>query len=142
MTSSNRGENHRACPNLQLATLLGCGKLASWEGDTNSRVRQVGYRQVGKLRRINDLQPHIGMQLAGPFPTCQSTGKLATKKRSIRHDKLSAYDAQNRLAARLILADPERFGGPEAGLVRWARLVVERQTSEQEQGELFERKAS
>jgi len=43
-----------------------------------------------------------------------------------KNDRLAAFDEANFEAARLILADVERHGGDDAGLVRWARLVVER----------------
>lgn len=38
----------------------------------------------------------------------------------------TACDAGNVQAAEIIAAHPERYGGPESGLVRWARLVIER----------------
>lgn len=33
------------------------------------------------------------------------------------------FDRQNQLAALLVLTDIERFGGEQAGLVVWARLI-------------------
>ena len=33
------------------------------------------------------------------------------------------YNASNLLAARLVLADIARYGGEQAGLVVWARLI-------------------
>ncbi len=36
------------------------------------------------------------------------------------------YAAQNRAAARIILADLPRYGGPGSLLDRWARMVMER----------------
>jgi hypothetical protein len=38
----------------------------------------------------------------------------------------AGYDARNLESARTILEDPERWGGADAGLVQWARSVVER----------------
>jgi hypothetical protein len=38
-------------------------------------------------------------------------------------DDYSARDSQNAQAAAVILAHVEQYGGEEAGLVRWARLV-------------------
>ena len=40
--------------------------------------------------------------------------------------KLRTYTAQNLAAARIILADLARYGGPGSLLDRWARLVLER----------------
>jgi hypothetical protein len=37
---------------------------------------------------------------------------------------------QNRQAAAVILEDAEKYGGPDAGLVRWAMAVVARKESE------------
>jgi hypothetical protein len=37
-----------------------------------------------------------------------------------------AYRQANVDAARIVAADAARFGGPEAALVRWARLVLDR----------------
>jgi hypothetical protein len=37
-----------------------------------------------------------------------------------------AYRQVNVDAARIVAADAARFGGPEAALVRWARLVLDR----------------
>ena len=34
------------------------------------------------------------------------------------------FERANAVAARVIIEDPARFGGEEAALVRWARLVV------------------
>lgn len=58
----------------------------------------------------------------------------------------ASYDASNREAAAVILADINAHGGLEAGLVRWARLVTMRggllvhseQAPQPEQGVLFE----
>jgi hypothetical protein len=36
------------------------------------------------------------------------------------------YAQANLEAARVILADIERYGGESAGLVQWARLIVKR----------------
>jgi hypothetical protein len=36
------------------------------------------------------------------------------------------YDAQNLEAARLILENPDRYGGEDSGTVIWARLILER----------------
>jgi len=37
--------------------------------------------------------------------------------------RLERYDAGNEYAARIILSNPEKFGGEHAGLVRWATAV-------------------
>jgi hypothetical protein len=42
------------------------------------------------------------------------------------------YQADNLAAARLILRDIARYGGEEAGLVVWARLVLENDARENE----------
>jgi hypothetical protein len=42
-----------------------------------------------------------------------------------RQTAAARYDQQNELCARIILADVERFGGPDSLMVIWARLVVE-----------------
>ena len=41
---------------------------------------------------------------------------------TLRHN----YDRRNIEAARIIAAQPERWGGPTAGLVMWAWLVLRR----------------
>jgi hypothetical protein len=46
----------------------------------------------------------------------------------------NGFEAANTIVARIILDTPERFGGERAGLVRWARLVVEKQN----ESDLFE----
>jgi hypothetical protein len=38
--------------------------------------------------------------------------------------KTDAYQAANRETAQIVLADVSRFGGEEALLVQWARLVL------------------
>jgi hypothetical protein len=38
--------------------------------------------------------------------------------------KLEAYQQANRETAAIILENPEKFGGEESLLVRWARLVL------------------
>lgn len=59
------------------------------------------------------------------------------------------YTPSNQQAARLILADPARYGGPEALPVVWARLVLSRGTADAvrptrtpQQGNLFEERAA
>lgn len=34
------------------------------------------------------------------------------------------YEPENRRSARIILADPDRYGGETSGLVQWARRVL------------------
>jgi hypothetical protein len=46
------------------------------------------------------------------------------------------FDRGNRLAAMLVLADVQRYGGEGAGLVRWARAVIQSNTRRIE-GPLF-----
>lgn len=45
--------------------------------------------------------------------------------------KSAGYGRDNLAAARVILADPAKYGGPDGLPVRWARLVVERLGSRQ-----------
>jgi len=40
--------------------------------------------------------------------------------------RLERYDAGNEYAARIILSNPEKFGGEHAGLVRCSRAVLAR----------------
>jgi len=40
--------------------------------------------------------------------------------------RLPSYDQQNRIAAEIILADPQRYGGAEAFPCVWATLVLAR----------------
>jgi hypothetical protein len=42
--------------------------------------------------------------------------------------KQGMYDAGNRTAAAIILADVERYGGEESLMVRWARAVMEKES--------------
>lgn len=44
--------------------------------------------------------------------------------------KRVAFEAANREAAAIILADPGRYGGTESGLCAWARLVTRRGEAE------------
>lgn len=44
----------------------------------------------------------------------------------MKPSKAVIYNDPNLHAARLILADPQRYGGEDAGLVRWARMTLER----------------
>lgn len=137
MTGYSSSENDRARPNLQPATPIGCGKLASWPAYANSPMRQVGLRQVGKLRHIRKLQPHIEVQLAEQFSTCRTAGKLDAAARPKKGGKLTAYDASNQTAATLILANPEAQGGLESLACRWARLFLSRHQPGRLHGELF-----
>jgi hypothetical protein len=43
-----------------------------------------------------------------------------------RQTAAARYDAGNLAAALAILENPERYGGPDSLMVRWAVLVVER----------------
>jgi hypothetical protein len=36
------------------------------------------------------------------------------------------YAGQNAAAARIIAADPAKYGGPDSLMCQWARLVIER----------------
>lgn len=52
------------------------------------------------------------------------------------------YEARNRTAAGVILVDVDRYGGPEAALVRWARAWMERNGGREQEGaqmRLFEK---
>ncbi len=46
----------------------------------------------------------------------------------------AGHDENNLRTAREILEDPEHWGGQEAGMVRWARAVVERLGSNESAG--------
>ena len=53
------------------------------------------------------------------------------------------FARSNTLAANIVLADPEKFGGDSAGLVLWARTFTGKtercqDVSEHRQGELFD----
>jgi hypothetical protein len=39
-------------------------------------------------------------------------------------ERVERFQAQNLQAARIIAADPVRYGGEEASLVRWARMTL------------------
>ena len=52
-------------------------------------------------------------------PPAQTRGVLLS-------DKAAAHDKTNLVAARLIAREPARYGGDTAGLVIWARLILER----------------
>ncbi|HWQ52097.1 MAG TPA: hypothetical protein VN442_00330 [Bryobacteraceae bacterium] len=41
--------------------------------------------------------------------------------------KRRRFEADNRAASEIILCDPERHGGPDSLMVRWARAVAEQQ---------------
>jgi len=43
-----------------------------------------------------------------------------------RQKMVDKYEADNETAALLILADIRKHGGEQAGLVQWARLVLEK----------------
>ena len=45
-----------------------------------------------------------------------------TTKQSVSRARVG-FDKQNELAARLVLADVQRYGGEQAGLVIWARML-------------------
>lgn len=45
-------------------------------------------------------------------------------------ERVAAWDRENRLAAQIILADIERFGGEGSASVRWARAFRARVESE------------
>lgn len=44
-------------------------------------------------------------------------------------EKTAKWDRENLMAARIILADPTAWGGPESGPALWARRVVTRQAA-------------
>jgi hypothetical protein len=66
---------------------------------------------------------------------------IATRRYPRRHlpratvlpfwSRTERYDEANRIAAQLILEDPERFGDKNAGLVRWARMTKARITDQE-----------
>jgi hypothetical protein len=51
---------------------------------------------------------------------------VARRPKQAARDNCSGRQAQNAHAAAIILADVEQYGGDEAGLVRWAKLVASR----------------
>jgi len=53
-------------------------------------------------------------------------GKAKRTRVSVHRD---GHDRANLEAASVILADPERYGGEGSLLVRWARVVIERETA-------------
>ena len=65
---------------------------------------------------------------------------MSAPKRAADH-----YRAANETCARVILADVQRYGGPDSLMVVWARLVIERNQAppaDAEAGPLFERWAA
>jgi hypothetical protein len=56
--------------------------------------------------------------------------------------KTAGYGRDNLAAARVILADPAKYGGPDGLPVRWAQLVVERQDGSRQRNLEFERRAA
>jgi len=51
---------------------------------------------------------------------------LPASRQKLNVAKSDRYDAGNLASAQLILGDIQRWGGEQAALVVWARLVVER----------------
>lgn len=41
------------------------------------------------------------------------------------------FEQSNRIAARIILADPDKFGGPGSGCVLWAQTFTQRMAREE-----------
>lgn len=39
--------------------------------------------------------------------------------------RIERYAAANRECAQIILAEPERYGGPESLMVQWARMILD-----------------
>jgi hypothetical protein len=65
---------------------------------------------------------------------------MSAPKRAADH-----YRAANETCARVILADIQRYGGPDSLVAVWARLFIERsqaQPTNAEAGPLFERWAA
>jgi hypothetical protein len=64
-----------------------------------------------------------------PTKLSVSEGAGASKPHErIRKTKLTLaarYAAGNREAAEIVLSDPEKYGGPESCLVRWAHMVLD-----------------
>jgi hypothetical protein len=60
----------------------------------------------------------VGARTAGLNVRSQSQPTTALLRRN--------HERRNAEAARIIIAAPDTFGGPEAGLVRWAWLVLRR----------------
>jgi hypothetical protein len=59
---------------------------------------------------------------------------MSTAKRTA-----ARYSADNETAARLILADAAKYGGPDSLMVQWARMIIERAQPSIE-GPLFDRR--
>ena len=57
-----------------------------------------------------------------------SLAELAREKKAVKQfwQRVAAFPQANLTAAAIVLADVPRFGGESAGLVRWARLTMER----------------
>jgi hypothetical protein len=47
-------------------------------------------------------------------------------------DRVAQYEKQNRMCAEIILANIPQYGGPESGLVLWARMVLDREQQKNE----------
>jgi len=53
-------------------------------------------------------------------------------RRELNHEKPTnytrglAYQAENLAAAKIILADVERYGGPDGSMAKWANMQVNR----------------
>lgn len=50
---------------------------------------------------------------------------MKKSKTESRLEHIERYAAENRTCAKLILLDPERYGGPESLMVQWAHLVLD-----------------
>jgi hypothetical protein len=53
-------------------------------------------------------------------------------------DKAAQWAAANIEAARLILAESDRYGGENSGLVKWAKRTIEAARSDSERAASFE----
>lgn len=56
----------------------------------------------------------------------QASFGFTSPNRKTNTMKADVYDAANLRSAQVILADPQRFGGPEAFPVIWSRTVLAR----------------
>lgn len=60
------------------------------------------------------------------IPNQPSLFRASRAQRTRKLSQVVTYEKANQESAALILADPARYGGPEAGLVVWARAVAGR----------------
>ena len=55
----------------------------------------------------------------------QPKKSTSTDRQSRQLARIQQYAAANRQCAQIILADAERYGGPESLMVRWAHMILD-----------------